>query len=509
MQCRATHEPAGLPPRGGPEYRDAVRLTLPLMLACLVLACGESVGTRDRAEPEPVPVPAPVSAPAPLAKPQQFDVAAIDAYVAAQVERKGFVGLSLAIVRDGEVVLARGYGKASLESGAPVATDTAFAIGSVTKQFTCASVLLLAEDGQLTLEDRVAAYYPELTRAADISLYDVLTNVSGYPDYYPLDFVDERMQQPIDPDVLLRQYASGFLDFEPGSRWSYSNTGFVLAGRVVERVAGEPFAAFLQRRIFAPAGMQRSSFEPAPGAAGLATGHTSFALGEPTTARPEASGWMHAAGGIYASATDLARWDLALMQGKLLKPESLRRMTTPRTLSTGDATDYGCGVTIARRQGETVVSHNGAVSGFLAWNAMIPRTRSAVVMLANADHVDGGTLHGELLSLVIDAGRPIPKIAGDGPREVAQALFKQMQAGTIDRRRLGEAFSRHLGDERLREAAPRLAALGEPAVILERLSERGGMQVAVLRFNFSGQGARVLLYRSPDGKVQEFLLLRE
>ncbi len=486
-------------------YRRRMRLALPLTLAaaCLALACGEPMPAGDNTCPD-------ASRPAAsVPKPYQFEIAAIDAYVAAQVERKGFVGLSLAIVRDGELVLARGYGKASLESGAPVTTDTAFATGSVGKQFTCASALLLAEDGRLTLEDRIAAYYPQLTRAADISLYDVLTHVSGYPDYYPLDFVDERMLRPIDPDELLRQYAGGALDFEPGSRWSYSNTGYVLAGRVVERVAGEPLAAVLQRRIFAPVGMERTSFEPAPGAPGLATGYTTFALGEPEPAPSDAPGWAGGAGGLYSSATDLARWDLALMQGKLLRPESWRRMITPRTLTSGAVTDYGCGVALSRRQGETVVSHGGAVSGFLAWNAMIPRTRSAVIMLANADFVDGGTLHGELLSLLIDADRPRPTIAGDAPREVALALFTQLQAGTIDRTLLGEAFSRHLTDERLREAAPRLVALGEPSVVVERLGERGGMEAAVLRFNFTCQSARAQLYRSPDGKVQQFSLLRD
>lgn len=154
------------------------------------------------------------------------------------------------------------------------------------------------------------------------------------------------------------------------------------------------------------------------------------------------------------------------------------------------------------------MQHSGAVSGFLAWNAMIPRTRSAVILLSNAEHVDGGALHGELLSLVIEAGRPRPKIAGPAPREAALALFRQMQAGAVERGGLGEAFSRHLSDERLREAAPRLAALGEPSsVVLERLGERGGMEVAVLRFHFAARGARVMLYRTPDGKVQELLLL--
>ncbi len=478
------------------------------LAACLlVVACREPAATPACAE-----VPAPVAAtPAPaLPRPQSFDVPAIDAYILAQLERRGMVGLSVAVVHHGEVVLGRAYGRASLKTGAPVDADTAFAIGSVTKQFTCASALLLAEDGKLALTDPVAKYRPELARAADIRLYDLLSNVSGYPDYYPLDFVDERMQRPIDPDELLRRHAGGALDFEPGTRWSYSNTGFVLAGRIVEATAGEPLAEFMQRRLFAPAGMQRSFFAPTLDTLNLASGHTRFALGELTPAAPEAAGWMHAAGAIYSTATDLARWDLALIDGKLLRPDSWQQMITPRTLTTGELTDYACGVAISRRGGETVVSHNGAVSGFLAYNAMIPRTRSAVVVLSNAEQVDAAGLHGDLLSLLIEADRPRPKVDGPPPREVAQELFKQMQAGAVDRAALGEAFSLYLDDERLRAAAPRLQALGEPtSVVLERLAERGGMEVATLRLGFARQSARALLYRSPDGKVQEFLLMPE
>ena len=478
-----------------------MRARLSLGFSCLVLGCAP-----EREVAEATPVVATTSVP----RPQRFEVAEVDAWVAAQVEKRGFVGLSLVVVRNGEVVLARGYGKRSLETGAAVDSDTVFAIGSVSKQFTCASVLLLAEDGKLTLEDKVAVHRPELTRAADITLYDLLSNVSGYADYYPLDFVDDRMARPIDPDALLKQYAGGPLDFEPGSRWSYSNTGFVLAGRVVEAVSGRSFDAFLKERIFGPVGMQRSYFAPPADTPGLATGYSSFALGEPRPATPEAAGWLHAAGAIHATATDLARWDLALIDGKLLKAESWQRMTTPRTLTTGEQTDYGCGVAIARRQGETVVQHSGAVSGFLAYNAMIPRTRSAVIMLANADFVDGGALHSELLALLIEADRPRPAVPGPGPRETAAALLRQLQAGAVDRGALGDAYSKFLDEARLQEAAPRLKALGEPvSVVVERLSERGGMEVASLRFHFTGSSARALLYRSPDGKVQEFLLLRD
>ena len=490
---------------GASGYRRAVRVSSSFCVSCLVLAC------------TPAPPPAggvaaaeAVTVPRSVPRPERFEVEAIDAYVRAQVEKKGFVGLSLAIVRDGEVVLARGYGKRSLEKGEAVDDDTVFAIGSVTKQFTCASVLLLAEEGKLRLEDKVSTYRPELARAADITLYDLLTNVSGYPDYYPLDFVDERMTRPIDPDALLREYAGGALDFEPGARWSYSNTGFVLAGRVVEAVSGQSFEEFLKGRIFGPVGMHRSFFMAPADTPGLATGYTTFALGEPRPAGPEAAGWMHAAGAIYATATDLARWDLALIDGRLLAADSWHRMTTPRTLTTGELTDYGCGVAVGRRGGETIVQHSGAVSGFLAWNAMIPRTRSAVIMLANADFVDGGGLHGELLSLLIEADRPRPTVTGAGPRETGLAMLHQLQAGVVDRGALGEAYSKFLDEARLQEAAPRLRALGEPSlVVVERLGERGGMEVASLRFEFAGTSARALIYRSADGKVQEFLLRRD
>lgn len=489
------------------------RARLMVGLCVAILACsrggsapasgGAATGPRpaEAAPPEPLRD----AKPAPPPRPQRFDVAEIDAYVAGQVAARGIIGLALAIVREGELVLERGYGERALGAG-PVRADTAFAIGSVTKQFTCASVLLLAEEGRLSLEDRVARHYPELTRAGDVALFDLLSNVSGYHDYYPLDFVDARMTRPTTVDAVIQTYAGAPLDFEPATRWSYSNTGFLVAGRVVEKVSGEELGAFMQRRIFAPLGMTRTGFTPP---AEAATGHSSFALGAPEPAVPEASGWLHAAGGLHASAGDLARWSLGLIDGKLLQPASWRRMTTPRALVTGEMTDYGCGVGVVRRQGETVIQHGGAVSGFLAQSAMIPRTRSALVMLANTEGVDLGGLHGEVLSLLIEAGRPRPTVQGSPPGEVARALLRQLQAGAIDRAALGAEFSEYLTEARVAEAAPRLKALGEPsAVVLERLSERGGMEVASLRLTFADAAARALLYRTPDGKVQEFLLLR-
>ncbi len=456
--------------------------------------------------PKPVPAP-PV--------PKTFDLQAIDAYVAGQVPAKGFVGLSLAILRDGKIIFAKGYGKRSLEPPAPVEVDTRFAVGSITKQFACACIMLLAEEGKLSVQDPVAKYYPKLTRAGDITLYDLMSQVSGYPDYYPLDFVDRRMFKPLAVDQLIAEYAGGKLDFDPRSRWSYSNTGYMILGRVVEKVSGEPFGKFLERRILRPAGMTHSSLEPPADAPGQAHGYTSFALGTPEPATREAEGWIYAAGGLYASASDLARWDLALMDGKILKPESFRLMATPRELTNGKTTNYGCGLGIAREEGETVLRHGGAVSGFLAYNAMIPRTRSAVILLANTDHVSPSAIFTEILRLLLKDeaerdGPAVPKINGPAAKDAALEFLHQMQSGKVDRTKLGAEFSYYLNDDRVKSGGARLKALGEPEKVeVQGTAERGGMEVARLRFTFKTAVVVGSLYRTPDGKIQQLLFYRE
>jgi CubicO group peptidase (beta-lactamase class C family) len=246
----------------------------------------------------------------------------------------------------------------------------------------------------------------------------------------------------------------------------------------------------------------------------LAQGHTSFALGPAEPAPREADGWVHAAGALWCSASDLARWDLALMEGKVLKPESYRLLTTRRKLQNGKTKDYGCGMGVLDCDGETVLTHSGAVSGFQAFNALVPRTKSAVILLTNSEHLDPRAVHQTILSLLLkdqtDKEAPeVPKVHGPSAKEAALDFFHQMQEGKVDRSKLGEEFSIYLSDERLKSAAPRLKALGEPDKIeVQQTRERGGMEVTLLWFTFKSAVLKGSLYRTPDGKIQQLLFTK-
>jgi D-alanyl-D-alanine carboxypeptidase len=443
--------------------------------------------------------------------PKTFALEAIDEYVKAQVHDHGYAGLSLAIAREGKIVLAKGYGKRAIEEGMPVGPETMFAAGSLTKQFTCACILLLAEEGKLSVDDKVAKYFPSLARANHITLYDLMAHTSGYPDYYPLDFVDRRLTKPIDEDVLLAEYAGSKLDFEPGARWSYSNTGYVLLGRLIEKVSGKPFGQFLKERILGPLGMTHSAIDARSDNRPRARGYRSFALGPLEPAPPEADGWLSAGGNLWASASDLVRWDLALVDGRLLKPASFRMMTSSRLLSNFRRTGYSCGLSLRLVDGETVLWHTGSISGFRSVNALVPSTRSAVVLLHNSEHMDSLELHATILQLLIkDQVKPVssgvPKVNGPPPKEVALDFLHQMQSGKLERAKLGEEFSVFLTDERLKSAAPKLKSLGEPEKIeVASIEERGGMEVASIQLAFKTTKLQGLLYRTPDGKIQQLL----
>lgn len=438
-----------------------------------------------------------------------IDANQIDSIIRRNIADKHIIGVSVGIMQNGRVVFARGYGVANIQSRTPVTPSTMFAIGSVTKQFTCSSIMMLQEQKKLSIDDRVSKWYPQLTRAHDITLRDLGGHLSGYRDYYPLDYVDREMATAEPADTIIMRYATRPLDFEPRSRWSYSNTGFLILGRVVEKVSGQPFGTFLQSHIFTPLKLTRTAYQPAPNGRDMARGYTSFALSEPIDAVPEARGWAGSAGAIWSTPTDLLTWDLSLLNHTLISPASYAFLTTPQRLTDGRSSGYGCGEAINDRGPALSFSHGGAVSGFVAQNTVIPSTKSALVILSNSDFSPIGALDQELLNKLMPRGVDVPVVHGPSALDAATKFLTDLEQGRVDRSTISPDFDSYLTADKLATAQRSLNALGPVTNIkVAGLRERGGMQVAIVTFIVGSTPAQGLMYRDPDGKIEEFLFSR-
>ncbi|MDQ6829121.1 MAG: beta-lactamase family protein [Gemmatimonadota bacterium] len=442
----------------------------------------------------------------------------VDSIVGAEMRKQHSVGISVALVRGGKIALSKGYGSASLSPSVPVDTGTRFSIGSVTKEFTATLLLLLQEDHKLSAHDTLAKWFPNLTRAREITLIDLVNHVSGYRDYYPLDFVDREMSLPTTYDKVIDEYATRPLDFDPGTRWSYSNTGYTILGRVLERVSGKPLGTLMEERIFRPLGMKQSVYEPAH-IERQASGYMSWALGDPEPAPPEGQGWIGAPGGIWSTANDLARWDLALMRPGFLTPASRALLFGERILRDGTPTGYAGGLGVGQSGGRTIYQHGGATSGFSATNIFIPADSAAVVLLSNTDR---NVTPAPLLRLVSTprqmasepaaprrAQTPMTPPTPRGLTAMAAAVdfFAQLQRGQVDRTQLADDYAAFLTPARVAGAARTLAPLGEVtrAEVLA-IRERGGMQVATVRLTAGDRAITTLMYRAPSGAIEQYLL---
>ena len=433
------------------------------------------------------------------------------------MQKQRLVGVSVAMMRGGRMELVKTYGAATLQPRIAVDTGTRFSIGSVTKEFVSALALVLQEEGRLNVHDTLSKWYPKLTRSREITLLDLMNHVSGYRDYYPLDYVDREMARPTTAEHIMEEYGRMPLDFDPGTRWSYSNTGYTILGRVLERVAGKSLGALLEEKIFRPLGMQQTLYEPT-NEARRASGYVSWALGDMEIAQLEGRGWIGAPGGIWSTASDIARWDLALMRPGFLTPASRDILFGERVLKNGIPTGYGGGLSVFQTGGRTVFTHGGATSGFSAMNVFIPSDTAAVVILSNTDQNVGS---GPLWRLVSpdrtgatsapvrrrqEAMKP-PTPRGLAPLAAAAAFFGELQRGKIDKSKLSDDYKAFLNPARLAAASRTLGPLGDvTSAELLGVSERGGMQVATVRLTVGGRAVNTLMYRRPDGVMEQYLL---
>src|SRR5215471_2386445 len=247
----------------------------------------------------------------------------IDRLAQRSLEQTGVPSASLAIVKDGQIAYVQAYGTARIDPKAPARPPMRYSIGSISKQFTAAAVLMLAEQGKVSLDDRVGKYLPNLTRANEVTIRQLLSHTSGYQDYWPQDYVPPFMTQPVTAEAILDRWARKPLDFDPGTKWQYSNTNYVIAGLIVEKVGGEPLVEFLQRNFFSPLGMNRvADINTHRLAEADATGYMRYALGPLHLAPKEGPGWLFAAGELAMPAEELAKWDVGVIARRVLKPAS-------------------------------------------------------------------------------------------------------------------------------------------------------------------------------------------
>ena len=301
--------------------------------------------------------------------------ASIDATVTDTLAHTGVPGVSIAVVRDGKLVLAQTWGKASDTLG-PARPEMPFQIESNSKQFLAALLLRLADDGRLSLDDKVGKWLPQVSGADRISIRQLLSHTAGLQDYWPQDYAFPAMATPTTPEAIIRRWAMKPLDYEPGTRWQYSNTGYVVAGRIAELAGGAPLADLFETYLFHPLGIHPLFIDDANGPQ-FAHGYDRHALGPVRQVTPPARGWLYAAGELSMTAADLARWDIARIDRQILPPRDWAEQETPVRLTDGTSTDYGLGVHVAERDGRRMIDHGGESIGFLSQNTVWPDARAA------------------------------------------------------------------------------------------------------------------------------------
>ena len=413
--------------------------------------------------------------------------------------RTGVPAASVAVVKDGAVVYAHAYGKQRLAPDRMAIPEARYAIASVSKQFTAAAVLMLADAHKLSLDDPVGKYLPGLSEADKVTLRQLLSHTSGYRDFWPQDYSFADMARPVEPQTILDRWAKLPLDFAPGAKWQYSNTGFVAAGLVVEKVSGQPLMTFLGQHIFTPLGMKAVDADYGMTAAD-AGGYMRFALGPVRAVTPAAPGWLFAAGQLAMSASDLARWDISVIDRTLMSPAAYAAQQTEVKLTDGSGSGYGLGVDVAKVGDHRVIKHGGEAVGYLSENRIYPDDRAAVVVLVNADFGNAHTAIADRIERLL--------LPDTEETQVARTLYAQLKAGTLDRSLLTANGNYYFTPTALADYRSTLQRLGEPTTFVRDSAKlRGGLTAEVYTLTYPAQKLRLVLRAVPGGKVEQFMLM--
>jgi D-alanyl-D-alanine carboxypeptidase len=322
--------------------------------------------------------------------------AAVDSLARAFVADSQAPGVSIAVVRGSDTLVSGGWGFANLEERVPATATTLYRIGSITKQFTAASVMRLVQAGRVRLDDSIAAYLPALpARWRGVTVRELLNHTSGIPSYTDIGpRWTRRFREDMPPDTLVALTASDTMWFAPGTQWRYDNTGYVVLGMLLDRVTGTPYPAFIERELLRPLGLEHTYYcdtqrllpDRAPGyqRAGRHWEHAEFlSMTQP-----------YSAGALCSTVGDLARWNALLASGRVVDSASVRAMTTPT--GAAQAHRYGFGLVADTLGGHRMIQHGGGIPGFVTSNAYLPDDRLSVTVLTNAGTANSDALAGQV-----------------------------------------------------------------------------------------------------------------
>jgi len=434
--------------------------------------------------------------------------ARIDSIATEEMTASGAPSISLAVVKDGAIAYTNAYGLARLAPPTRALPSMRYSIGSVSKQFTATAILMLAEEGKLSLDDKVSRFVPGLTRGNEVTIRQILSMTSGYQDYWPQDYVMPPMLKPITAQAIIDQWAKKPLDFEPGTKWQYSNTNYVIAGLVVEKASGMPLVEFLKRRIFTPLDMKSVMvIDEGPLGPGDPERYERFGLGPPRIAPKEGPGWLFAAGELAMNSSDLATWDISVIKQSLMKPASYHTQQTTTLLADGRSTGYGLGVNVGSFQGHRLIVHNGEVSGFSTQNMIFPDDRMAIVVFANLFATDAQAVVANRVAQLLFS---TTDQATEKAVAQAKAIFVGLQKGQLDRSLFTSNANAWFTDVAIRDFQSSLASCGTVTNVRQTsTSLRGGMTARDYAVRCGTKSYGVSTFVMPDGKIEQYIVTPE
>ena len=430
---------------------------------------------------------------------------AIDQAVTKEIAKAGIASASIAVVQEGKLAYAQAYGFSNLELKKHATTSMRYKIGSNSKQLTATAILLLSDEGKISLDDPVARFFPELTRAKDITIRQLLSHTSGYEDYYALDYVAPYMALPTTPLKIIGIWGRKPLNFEPGTQWQYSNTNYTIAGAIAEKLAGQPLIDFLHARVFKTLGMKSPiDVDKQPWSKEDAVGYTRFALGPPRVAQPEGSAWISSAGELAMTPADMALWDISLMNGTVLKPALLKQLTTEIHLKNGVGTTYALGLGIRNSNGHRIWSHGGGTSGFISSNTTYPDDRLAITVFTNQDDPAAHAIARDIEHILKS-----PAADPDASKDLTlvETVYRQLSEGKLDRSLLTSDANAYFTAQAIADYAASLQALGAPSDFKETsATKRGGMSHRFYQLQTKSKSLTISTFITSDGKLDEFLV---